>query len=102
MLMNSNFRPSVFLSIKLLCFITLFFYQCSEEEPVPDNNGKDSTGLPPETPPVKLSAREQAIKDFEENYLPSNAAFKDWSGNKVDCKPGSLPAEVLTRGIAAN
>jgi len=88
-------------SIQLLLYFTLFFVQCSEDDPTPNANSGNGNVDPNDDSgkPAVLTEREKAIKDFEENYLASNASFKDWSGNKGECKAGTLPEEVYAKAL---
>ena len=114
--------------VGLILLITLCFYQCTEEAEVTpdpteekeastpdastpdttqgesepgDNNQEpsDAPDNPSPSPTPNLTAREQVVRDYEENYMAADAFLRDWTGAVEQCDAGFLPNDVYTKAL---
>jgi hypothetical protein len=60
-----------------LCALTLMLNSCNKDEDT------DTT-----TPPVVLTARDSAVKDYNDNFIGTNIINNGWTGSTATCNAG--------------
>ena len=83
-------RPT--LTVFTVLLLSLAYYSCNKDAPEPtpvENNDSTGGNDTPSINPTPIT-KEEAIKDYNDNYLGSKITGLGWNGSATLCDPGTI------------